>query len=193
MKRFPRQVISKIYGIRSFPRQSIRNFRLPQLSSYSPRDGRNDNREGRFGPFALACIATAALSTGFLIETRDAQAEAPASPRTIRLAEVRKHGANAQQRWVVKGTKVYDITDWIPNHPGGEVILRAVGGVIDTYWDIFTIHKKQDVSDILEQYYIGDLDPQDLVNGEVPQDHVEDPFKNDPERDKALIQLSGTS
>jgi len=30
------------------------------------------------------------------------------------------------------------------------VILRAAGGAIDRYWDIFTIHKKQDVYDILE-------------------------------------------
>ncbi|RVX66467.1 hypothetical protein B0A52_09697 [Exophiala mesophila] len=113
-------------------------------------------------------------------------AEAPPA-KTIRLAEVRKHGANATRRWVVKSTKVYDITDWIPNHPGGEVILRAVGGVIDPYWEIFTIHNKKDVYDILEQYYVGDLDPRDLVDGRVPSDDIEDPFKNDPARHPDLI------
>lgn len=102
------------------------------------------------------------------------------------MSEVRKHGRRSPTRWVVRGTRVYDITEWIPNHPGGEVILRAVGGVIDVYWDIFSIHKKQDVYDILEQYYIGEIDPRDLVDGRVPQDDVEDPFEDDPQRDKSL-------
>jgi sulfite oxidase len=70
------------------------------------------------------------------------------------------------------------------------VILRAVGGVIDSYWNIFSIHQKQDVIDILEQYYIGDLDEVDLVDGKVPQDDVEDPFEHDPKRDASLRVLS---
>lgn len=41
--------------------------------------------------------------------------------------------------------------------------------------------------DILEQYYIGDLDPRDLRDGVVPQDDVEDPFQHDPTRDTSLI------
>lgn len=104
----------------------------------------------------------------------------------IRLSDVKAHGAEAEQKWIVQGCKVYDITDWIPNHPGGEVILRAAGGVVDPYWDIFTIHRKQDVYDILEQYCIGHVDPRDLVNGRVPADGIEDPFKHDPERDPRL-------
>jgi sulfite oxidase len=28
---------------------------------------------------------------------------------------------------------VYDITDWIAGHPGGEVILRAAGGSVEPY------------------------------------------------------------
>lgn len=108
----------------------------------------------------------------------------------IRLTEVHQHGRDAETKWVTKGTRVYDITDWIPGHPGGEVILRAVGGAIDQYWNIFSIHKKQEVYDILESRYIGDVDPQDLVDGRVPVDHIEDPFKNDPKRDKKLMVLS---
>lgn len=104
----------------------------------------------------------------------------------IRLADVKAHDATAEQKWIVKGSKVYDITDWIPNHPGGEVILRAAGTVVDPYWDIFTIHKKQDVYDILEQYCIGHIDPRDLVDGKVPADDIEDPFQSDPERDPRL-------
>jgi len=70
---------------------------------------------------------------------------------------------------------------------GGEVILRAAGGAIDAYWDIFSIHKKEDVYEILEQYFIGLIDERDLVDGAVPQDQIDDPFKTDPKRDQSLI------
>lgn len=131
--------------------------------------------------------------TAIVIYSPVAHAESPAKssnqaqPTFFRLDEVRKHGRNAEEKWITKGDKVYDITDWIPGHPGGEVILRAVGGPVDQYWNIFTIHKKQEVYDILETFYIGQVDPQDLVDGKVPVEHVDDPFKNDPKRDERLI------
>ena len=96
----------------------------------------------------------------------------------------------ADNFWVIKGDRVYDITEWVPNHPGGEVILRAAGGNIDPYWKIFSIHQKQDVYDILEQYFIGIVDPQDLVDGKVPAEHIDDPFAHDPIRDKRLKILT---
>jgi sulfite oxidase len=65
--------------------------------------------------------------------------------------------------------------------------LRAVGGNIDPYWNIFTIHQKQDVFDILEQYFIGKIDPRDLADGKPPAGEIEDPFARDPERDATLI------
>ena len=70
------------------------------------------------------------------------------------------------------------------------MILRAAGGNIEPYWRIFSIHQKQDVYDVLEQYYIGDVDPQDLVDGKVPTDQIDDPFQFDPQRDERLRVLS---
>lgn len=143
---------------------------------------------------AAAVLLIAAL-TGV---ASTAHAEAPThtdptttdAPRTIRLAEVHKHGRDASQFWVIRGDRVYDITDWVPNHPGGEVILRAAGGVIDNYWKIFSIHQKQEVYDILEQYFIGVVDPRDLVDGKVALEHVDDPFLADPQRDARLRVMS---
>ncbi|KAF2478503.1 Oxidoreductase, molybdopterin-binding domain-containing protein, partial [Neohortaea acidophila] len=103
------------------------------------------------------------------------------------LHEIQEHNRKADNYWVYRGNRVYDITDWIPNHPGGDVIMRAVGGSIEPYWNIFTIHQKQDVYDILEQYFIGLIDPRDLVDGRAPAGQVEDPFKLDPTRDPELI------
>ncbi|KAK5074567.1 hypothetical protein PMZ80_011020 [Knufia obscura] len=154
-------------------------------SSQSWRNGNAPLRN--FVPVAtLAAFAIVTTTSCFYRKDIQAEALAEEAPRKIRMSEVRKHSRRSDTRWVVRDAKVYDITDWIPNHPGGEVILRAVGGVIDQYWDIFSIHKKQEVYDILEQYYIGDVDPRDLVDGHVPQDDVEDPFEEDPPRDKSL-------
>ncbi|KAG5985460.1 hypothetical protein E4U55_000022 [Claviceps digitariae] len=110
----------------------------------------------------------------------------PSLPR-FRINEIRKHGPDSDTPWVIHGDKVYDITDWIPAHPGGQVILRAAGGSIDPYWDIFTIHKNQYVYDILSQYLIGYVDQADLIDGKPAQDQIEDPFQNEPERHVSLI------
>jgi sulfite oxidase len=122
---------------------------------------------------------------------QEAAAEAPAATkpqRYIRLHEVKQHGRDSERKWVTRGTSVFDITDWIPAHPGGSVILQAVGGSIDRFWDILTVHKKQDVYDILQEYCIGEIDPGDLVEGRVPADSYDDPFVTDPTRDPRLLQ-----
>ncbi|KAG9249613.1 Oxidoreductase, molybdopterin-binding domain-containing protein [Emericellopsis atlantica] len=105
----------------------------------------------------------------------------------FRLAEVKEHGPKSERPWVTYKGKIYDITDWIPAHPGGEVILRAAGSDIEPYWNIFAIHKSQYVLDILESYCIGHVHPDDLANG---QASVEDPFLTDPERDARLRFLT---
>lgn len=45
------------------------------------------------------------------------------------------------------------------------MISRGVGGAVDQYYNNFTIHKKQEIYDVLESYCIEDIDPQDLMNG----------------------------
>ncbi|KAK1455915.1 hypothetical protein CMEL01_04675 [Colletotrichum melonis] len=113
----------------------------------------------------------------------------PSIPR-FRLSEIRKHDAKSGSPWVTQGDKVYDITDWVAAHPGGDVILRAAGGSIDPYWNIFTIHKSPHVYEILQQYLIGFIDSDDLVDGKPAAQEIEDPFKHDPTRDERLITLT---
>lgn len=109
------------------------------------------------------------------------------------LAEIRKHNGSSGSPWVTRGNKVYDITDWISAHPGGDVILRAAGGSIDPYWDIFSIHKSQYVYDILESYLIGQVDDADISpDGSklVGEQAIADPFSDDPERHADLKTLT---
>lgn len=118
------------------------------------------------------------------------QTELKEGVQYYRLDEIRSHDGASARPWVTRGTSVYDITDWIPAHPGGEVILRACGGSLDPYWDIFSIHKRKDVYEILEEYKIGEISPHDLVDGKLPAATVPDPFVADPDRDPRLLTLT---
>lgn len=110
--------------------------------------------------------------------------------RKYRLEEIRQHRTE-DSVWVTKGGGVYDVTDWLPSHPGGKIMLNAAGSSVDPWWAIISVHNKQEVHDVLEQYRIGVIDPRDLnEKGEVPMEDVPDPFATDPERDERLRQLS---
>lgn len=40
---------------------------------------------------------------------------------------------------------MYDITDFISKHPGGEKILMAAGGSLEPFWELFAVHKNVQV------------------------------------------------
>ena len=158
-------------------------------------------RRAIFKSVAVASFTVSvSLATGWRY-SRDVYAEAPSEQygherqelggkRIIRIAELKNHDKDAERPWVARGTSVYDITDWIGGHPGGDIILRAAGGSVEPYWNIFKFHQTQDVYDILEEYRIGSIDPQDLKNGEVLTDSIKDPFADDPTRDPRLQTLT---
>lgn len=110
----------------------------------------------------------------------------PSVPR-YRLSDVRTHDASHPNPWVTHQDKVYDITDWVSAHPGGDVILRAAGQSIDPYWAIFTIHNQHHVKEILDQYLIGYIHGHDLVDGLPPAHAIQDPFASDPARDPRML------
>ncbi|KAL0938751.1 oxidoreductase molybdopterin binding domain-containing protein [Colletotrichum truncatum] len=123
----------------------------------------------------------------------EASSSAPPSWPRYRLSEIKQHGADSERPWVTYAGSVYDVTDWVAAHPGGEVLLRAAGGAVEPYWDIFSIHKQhlEDVLAILEGYKVGEVGEVD----EVDRHHlsggvVDDPFQDDPIRDPRLRTLT---
>lgn len=132
-------------------------------------------------------LTSLVLSYNTFNNSQPASLDAPPTLPSYRLSEIRAHDSTSPNPWVIHHNKVYDITDWIPAHPGGDVILRAAGGSIDKYWDIFSIHKSQYVYDILDTYHIGYVDKQDLSDDGTVGDEVEDPFDGDPKRHGDLI------
>ncbi|CAM1508567.1 Fc.00g054150.m01.CDS01 [Cosmosporella sp. VM-42] len=200
----PRRLVERLLQPRSFllkraPARAQARFLEASTSRWTanttnPAPKRPDSYTGSIAFMAACGFLSLAVA---IAQASPAQCDAPTRasepdgrdpnlPR-FRMSEVRKHDGKSESPWVIRGDRVYDITDWIPAHPGGEVILRAAGGSIDPYWDIFSIHKTQYVYDILSQFHIGYIDSADLVDGLPAQEQIEDPFSDDPERHPALI------
>ena len=52
---------------------------------------------------------------------------APSGDRLISLAECKKHNSD-KSCWIVVHGKVYDVTDFLEEHPGGYDIILTVTG-----------------------------------------------------------------
>lgn len=71
------------------------------------------------------------------------------------LEEVQKHN-KSDDLWIVLHNKIYDITKYIEDHPGGSAILIEVAGTDATEAFEETGHSDE-ARDELARYHIGDL------------------------------------
>ncbi|CAF2035896.1 unnamed protein product [Brassica rapa] len=72
------------------------------------------------------------------------------------LAEVSQHTTN-QDCWIVIDGKVYDVTKFLDDHPGGdEVILTSTGK--DATDDFEDVGHSSTAKAMLDEYYVGDID-----------------------------------
>ena len=83
------------------------------------------------------------------------------SPQTsthISIEKVQKHNS-LSDGWIVLYNKVYDITEWIPNHPGGSIIKQGLGKDATELWESIHGHmrKKDKIIDMISKYQIGTL------------------------------------
>ncbi|EYC18468.1 hypothetical protein Y032_0027g1533 [Ancylostoma ceylanicum] len=99
--------------------------------------------------------------------------------------EVKKHGKGADRVWVTYKGGVYDVTDFVEAHPGGDKVLLAAGGPIEPYWALYAQHETKEVMGILEELRIGSLDPSEVE--EVKKSSASDPYSTDPDRHPALL------
>ncbi|KAI1122011.1 Oxidoreductase, molybdopterin-binding domain-containing protein [Nemania abortiva] len=204
----PRKCGSRSFASRAAVRQSAPRTAPKPYPKPNPKP--NPTPRARVRTLPVLAASTGLLTLLFTVfqpvshESIEVPAQTPPAPSAeapigdgrgglprYRLSEIKEHGPNAERPWVIYEDKVYDITDWVAAHPGGEVILRAAGGCIEPYWDIFSIHKSQYVRDILAQYVVGQVHSDDLdTNGRPLQNAVEDPFVSDPKRDARLRRIT---
>jgi len=75
--------------------------------------------------------------------------------RIFTLGEVQKHNTK-KDAWTIIENKVYNISSWIPKHPGGEIIMQSLGKDA-TQLFIANGHPSYVKKTILPKYYIGNL------------------------------------
>ncbi|XP_075977587.1 sulfite oxidase isoform X2 [Anticarsia gemmatalis] len=99
----------------------------------------------------------------------------------FRAEEVSKHDTT-DSFWVTYKHGVYDVTSFLQSHPGGEQILNAAGLSIEPFWNVYGMHKTEEIYRLLESYRIGNLHDDDVV------EHTDDDmWVREPRRDKRLI------
>ena len=143
---------------------------------------------------ALGALAGAAAFLTYVIQSELNGKEAQKtndeleSPVYYSKEEISKHKSKDTGIWVTYEHNVYDITEFVEGHPGGpSKIMLAAGGAVEPYWDMYAIHKKAEVLEILEEYRIGEVRVEDRHEPKVKK---RGPFAREPKRHPALIANS---
>ncbi|XP_031203910.1 cytochrome b5-like [Mastomys coucha] len=87
------------------------------------------------------------------------------------LEEIQKH-KDSKSTWVILHHKVYDLTKFLEEHPGGEEVLReqAGGDVTENFEDV---GHSTDARELSKTCIIGELHPNDRSKIAKPSDTVE--------------------
>ncbi|XP_008213038.1 probable sulfite oxidase, mitochondrial isoform X1 [Nasonia vitripennis] len=98
--------------------------------------------------------------------------------------EVSQHDNPNNGIWVSYKEGVYNITDFVTKHPGGQnKIMMAAGGSIDPFWMVFANHNKSEILELLESMRIGNLRSEDVYKKTAD---TFDPYALEPVRSKIL-------
>jgi sulfite oxidase len=93
--------------------------------------------------------------------------------------------------WMTYGGIVYNVTDFIPNHPGGsEKIIQAAGSAIEPYWHLYRQHFASDLPlKLMEHMVIGRLAEEDqaMIDEGLEALSQDDPYAQEPSRHRSLI------
>ncbi|CAH8467825.1 unnamed protein product [Heterobilharzia americana] len=103
-------------------------------------------------------------------------------PKVITLEELAKHNCKETGVWISFKGKVYDVTEFVDDHPGGDKILLAAGSDVSPFWSIYGFHYQDHVLKLLNQYYIGELEELDYQS----EDDSDSIYGTDPPRDVLL-------
>ena len=103
---------------------------------------------------------------------------------------VLKHDSEETGIWVTYKDGVYDITNFVSQHFGGDILLVAAGKAIDPYWTIYNVHNHIETYKLLESMRIGNFDRKTAPNND--DIVVEDQWKNEP-KSRYLAQYSTQS
>ncbi|KAI0560216.1 sulfite oxidase [Gracilaria domingensis] len=75
----------------------------------------------------------------------------------IPASQVRACGRGAEKILVTYRDGVFDITEFVEGHPGGDQILLAAGGLLEPFFETYAQHQKFFVYEMLEACAVGNL------------------------------------
>ena len=105
--------------------------------------------------------------------------------------EIEQHKTKDNGIWITYKNSVYDITNFVDNHPGGkDKIMLAAGKGVEPYWNLYKQHLNNNYinNEILEPMKIGeikDYNPDKYLN-------LIDLYNNEPDRSNNLTFHSVT-
>ncbi|XP_024969442.1 cytochrome b5-like [Cynara cardunculus var. scolymus] len=76
--------------------------------------------------------------------------------KTFVFAEVSKHN-KTKDCWVIISGKVYDVTPFMDDHPGGDEVMLAATGK-DATVDFEDVGHSDNARVLMDKYYIGEID-----------------------------------
>ncbi|CAJ1968209.1 unnamed protein product [Cylindrotheca closterium] len=128
------------------------------------------------------------------IEVRTAPTKSKMPVYTMKQVAV-NNGENGKPVWMTHGGNVYDVTNFIANHPGGsEKIMQAAGSSVEPFWHVYRQHFNTDLPmKLMEQMLVGELLDKDQEKVDLKMELLEettaDPYALEPleERHPALI------
>lgn len=98
--------------------------------------------------------------------------------------EVSRHRSLEDGIWVTYKGGVYDITEFVAMHPGGDKIMLAAGGAVEPFWALYAVHNQEHVLEMLSEYKVGELRAEDQKKQQSL--NPSDPYSSDPERHPVL-------
>eukprot|EP01097_Dermamoeba_algensis_P011272 TRINITY_DN866_c0_g2_i1.p1 TRINITY_DN866_c0_g2~~TRINITY_DN866_c0_g2_i1.p1 ORF type:complete len:621 (+),score=115.54 TRINITY_DN866_c0_g2_i1:125-1987(+) len=144
--------------------------------------------------FTLAAILLAALTTSAFAnseEEKSAEKKDHSQLPFYTRQEVAKHKTEATGIWVIYQGGVYDVTNFVENHPGGKAkIMLAAGGSVEPFWKVYKMHQSEHIREILEEYRIGNLVPSEISQIEEAESSEGDLFSGEPARVPFLVVRS---
>ncbi|XP_057873741.1 cytochrome B5-like protein [Cryptomeria japonica] len=107
-------------------------------------------------------LLAAALAAAFFLTIRGRNGSAPTSATSNNLStqkvytksEVAWHNKSTDC-WIIIKDKVYDVTSYVEEHPGGDSILAHAGD--DSTEGFYGPQHASRVFDMVDEFYIGDL------------------------------------
>ena len=97
--------------------------------------------------------------------------------------EIKKHNTE-NDIWIIYKNQIYDVTNFLNNHPGGkDKLMLAAGNSVEPYWNVYKQHYTPEIiNNILDPMKIGTIKDYNTNN----IDTYNNPYINEPLRSNLL-------